>query len=460
MELQPEARMIEASSAVGISDIAVYVPQPSIELENLVERRVRLNPRLDRHLERACRVTGQKAIRFPEPWEDTATMAASSVRTLFGQNPGIDMKSMRHLAVGTETSVDHSKPVSAYVQGMLQRAGINLPASLSSFQVQHACAGGTMALLSVAAMLATEGRPGESGIVVSSDVARYETESTAEITQGAGAVALHVQNSPRLLELDLSATGYFSADVDDFFRPLGSVTARVNGSYSMRCYWESLEAAFLDSCARTGTRPEQALLDTDYFVLHTPFRNMPGSAMEVLFEKVLGYDAEKTRRVLLEKSFAAAVDPLARIGNLYAGSLTAALAFLLEDRFRALGSGIAGKKVMLASYGSGNTMVVVQARIAPAAAEVISRWRLDSVFSTARPASFEEYEAWTSGPVQPELHARLMENATVPPDAFLLSGIRKDGYREYDFSTTRGLADRDEERETPDDLHGSVAVPG
>src|SRR5271157_5182568 len=312
MQMQPEVFMPEVSSSVGISDIGLYIPPPSIDLEDLVPRRVHLNPRLDRHLERACRVTGQKAIRFPEIWEDSATMAASSIRTLFHQNPAIDVKNVRHLAVGTETGVDHSKPVSAYAQGMLQRAGIDLPSTLSSFQVQHACAGGTMALLSVAAMLAAGGRPADSGIVVSSDVARYETESTAEITQGAGAVALHVQSSPRLLELDLSSAGYCSADVDDFFRPLGSITARVNGSYSMRCYEESLEAAFLDFCARSGNKPEHALLDTDYFVLHTPFRNMPEGAMEKLFERVIGYDAAKTRAVLAEKSFASAIDPLDR----------------------------------------------------------------------------------------------------------------------------------------------------
>jgi len=450
----------EVSSPVGINDIGLYIPQPSIDLDTVVKRRVGHNPRLDRHLERACRVTGQTAIRFPEVWEDSATLAAAAARALIVQSPGFDLRAVRHLAVGTETGVDHSKPVSAYVHGMLRRAGLDLSGAISSFQVQHACAGATIALLSVASLLATGGRPADSGIVVATDVARYETESTAEITQGAGAVALHVQSAPRLLELDLRTTGYASADVDDFFRPLGSITARVNGSYSMRCYWDSLEAAILDHCARSGTRPEQALLDTDYFVLHTPFRNMPGSAMEKVFERLLGYDAERTRAVLAQKSFDAAVDPLSRVGNLYSGSLMAALAFLLDERFRALGDGIVGKTILLASYGSGSTMVVLKARVAPGAPEVISRWQLDSVWSSARPATFEEYEAWASGPVQPELHSRLMENAVVPPDAFLLSGIRKDGYREYEFSTTRRIADRGEEREAPDDLHGSVALPG
>jgi hydroxymethylglutaryl-CoA synthase len=452
--------MPEMSSSTGISDISLYVPSPSIGLDTLVKRRVLLTPRLDRHLERACRVTGQKAIRFPEIWEDSATLAATAVRGLFTQNSGLDARSVRHLAVGTETGVDHSKPVSAYVHGMLQRAGYHLPGSLSSFQVQHACAGGTMALLGVASMLAVGGRSADSGIVVSTDVARYETESTAEITQGAGAVALLVQSSPRLLELELATAGFASADVDDFFRPLDSITARVNGSYSMRCYWESLEAAFLDHCVRSGTRPERALLDADYFVLHTPFRNMPQAAMEKLCEKVLGYDSARTRALLAEKSFDAAVDPLAKIGNLYAGSLTAALAFLLDDRCRALGRGIVGKTILLASYGSGSTMVVIKARVAASAPEVIARWKLADVFASARSATFEEYEAWTAGPVQPELHARLMENAVVPPETFQLSGIRKDGYREYEFSASRRIADRGEEREAPDDMHGSVALPG
>src|SRR5208283_3826064 len=147
MEMQPEAFMPEVSSTVGISDIGLYVPPPSIDLENLVERRVKLNPRLDRHLERACRVTGQQVIRFPEIWEDSATLAATAACRLLAANPKIGLKSIRHLAVGTETGVDHSKPVSAYVQGMLQRAGVDIPSALSSFQVQHACAGSTMALL-------------------------------------------------------------------------------------------------------------------------------------------------------------------------------------------------------------------------------------------------------------------------------------------------------------------------
>ncbi|HTP57288.1 MAG TPA: hydroxymethylglutaryl-CoA synthase [Spirochaetia bacterium] len=443
---------------VGISDMGLYVPPPEMDVEALVQRRVRDNPMLDRHLQRAGRTTGQTAFRFPELWEDSATLAARSAYELLGRNPDLDMKSLRHLIVGTETGVDHSKPVSAYVQGMLQKAGFKLPTSLSSFQTQHACAGGTFGLLSVAGLLAVGGAPADSGLVLSTDIARYETRSTAEITQGAGAVALLVESSPRLVELDIANLGFCSRDVDDFFRPLGSITARVNGSYSMKCYWESLNDAFLDYCVRTSSKPDETLLSTDYFILHTPFRRMPETALARLFERVLGFDAERTQSFLEEKSFASGVDPLGRIGNIYNGSLFAVLAFLLHERYQALGDGIVGKRLLFASYGSGNTMIVFAGRVAPDAPSVISRWGLDRVLSSARPAGFEEYEAWIAGPSQPELYAELLSHAKPPSGAFVLNGIRKDGYREYAFTGEKEPDNSVPESGAPGDLHRPVSI--
>ncbi len=443
---------------VGISDMGIYVPPPEMDVEALIERRVQENPMLDRHLERAGRVTGQTAFRFPELWEDSATLAARSAYDLLARNPQLDMASLRHLIVGTETGVDHSKPVSAYVQGMLQKSGIKLPTSLSSFQTQHACAGGTFGLLSVAGLLAAGGAARDSGLVLSTDIARYDTKSTAEITQGAGAVALLVEAAPKLVELDIATLGFCSRDVDDFFRPLGSITARVNGSYSMKCYWESLQDAFLDYCVRAGQKPDETLLSTDYFILHTPFRRMPETALQKLFERVLGFDAARTKSFLEEKSFSAGVDPLGRIGNIYNGSLFAVLAFLLHERYQALGEGIVGKRLLFASYGSGNTMIVFAGRVAPEAPKVIARWGLDRVLDSARRAGFEEYEAWIASPAQPELYAELLSHAKPPSGAFVLNGIRKDGYREYSFTGEKEPGNQLEESRTSGDLHRPVPI--
>jgi hydroxymethylglutaryl-CoA synthase len=416
---------------VGISDIRVYLPNPVIDLQELIRKRVAEHPRLARHMDRALATTGQKSIRFPEPWEDTATMAAQAAYELLRRNPKLDPSAVRHLAAGTETTVDHSKPVSAYVQGMLQKAGIALPDTLSSFQVQHACAGGTMALLSVASMLQTSEFPGESGIVMASDIARYATESTAEITQGAGAVAMLVEGSPKLIDLDLSTVGYFSRDVDDFFRPLGSKTAKVKGRYSMDCYLESLEGAFLDHCRRAGKSPQQALSDTELIMLHTPFRNMPESAMQYLLQRHLGFTNGHTESYLRDRGFYQGVEPLSYIGNTYAGSLYLALAFLLYHRFRELGESIVGKRVLLASYGSGNTMIIQAGQVMPQAPEVLSAWDLDRTLATGRAASIEEYDLWIEGPYEAADYDRLNQGRQVPAGSFYLAGIREDGYREY-----------------------------
>jgi hydroxymethylglutaryl-CoA synthase len=429
------------NTPIGISDIGLHIPSPRIDLEKLVEERVRENPGLERHLARALRTTGQTAIRYPSPWEDPATMAAEAVaRVLKGAD--IDVRSMRHFSVGTETGLDHSKPLSAYVQGMLQRAGCALPATLSSMQVQHACAGGTMAMLGVAGLLAAAGREGESGLVACSDIARYQVKSTAEITQGAGAAALIVESSPRLVEIDLPSIGYCSRDVDDFFRPLGSSTPEVNGSYSMKCYAESLDAALLDHCGRIGQLPSDALRSTDYLVLHTPFRNMPEAAMKKLLARHLDLDEEQAVRFLREKGLYDGIDPLARIGNLYTASLYTALAFLLERMHRVLGHEIVGKKILFASYGSGSTMIVFSGTVAAGAPQVIARWGLGRLFLRERATGFPEYEAWAQG-------AAAVPGASValpPAGSFCLTGIREDGYREYartgeqaDWLTVRGL---------------------
>ena len=52
-----------------------------------------------------------------------------------------------------------------------------------SIDVQHACAGGTLGVLGVGALLSLRDRKEESGLVICSDIARYTEASTAELTQ-------------------------------------------------------------------------------------------------------------------------------------------------------------------------------------------------------------------------------------------------------------------------------------
>jgi hydroxymethylglutaryl-CoA synthase len=441
---------------IGISDINIYIPPPKLELGVLIEKRSEDNPRLARHLDRALRVTGQKTIRFTDVWEDSATMAAQAAYGLLKGKDPVTLSNLRHLVVGTESGLDHSKPLSAFVQGMLQRSGLEIPESLSSFQVQHACAGATLSLLSVGGLLGMSNRSAESGLVIATDVAHYETETTAEVTQGAGSVALLVETAPRLLELDLSTIGMCSRDVDDFFRPLGSATAKVKGRYSMEQYWANLEEAFLDHAQRIGELPSEALEATDFFVLHTPFRNMPESAMNVLLHRHLNLDEDQIREFLEKRGFYRGVDPLARVGNIYSGSLYFFLASLLNDRFKEMGDKIVGKRMLLASYGSGNTMIVYSAKVAEGAPEVIRGWDFDRIFRNARDADFAAYQRWTEGVHGRGDYENLLKDVAVPPESFYLSGIREDGYREYAFAAD--VRDWISQREAPVDLRRRVPI--
>ena len=433
------------TTSTGISDIQIYLPKLKLDIDTLVEERVAEVPKLERHLQRACRVTGQRAIRFPSVWEDTATLAASSAHKLLKSNPDLDLSKLRYLTVGTESGIDHSKPVSAFVEGMLQKAGVEVPESISSFQVQHACAGGTLSLLSVGALLAASGRRDESGIVICSDVARYKPLTTAEITQGAGSVSLLVENDPKLVALDLSTQGYCSKDVDDFFRPLGSKTAQVKGTYSMQCYKETFESAFLDHCDRIEKSPVDVLKETDLFVLHTPFRNLPEVALTGLASKYLGLENGEMEDFLTDKGIFDGVDMIADVGNIYTGAMYLALANLLNNQYKRYGRKIIGKKILFGSYGSGNIMTVISGTITEGAPSVIASWNLDTLLEDAREASFQEYQQWIDGPYVPTgLNYSLEQNASDKP-IFTLETIREDGYREYAYNAE---ADAEADRQT------------
>jgi hydroxymethylglutaryl-CoA synthase len=104
---------------------------------------------------------------------------------------------------------------------------------------------------------------------------------------------------------------------------------------------------------------------------------------------------------------------------------------MLKQQHEALGDDIIGKRVLLGSYGSGNTMSVFTGTIAEQAPQVISRWNLDEVISGAVDESLEHYERWLRAPMATEEYREEMNSEQVPKGRFYLKNIRDDGYREY-----------------------------
>ena len=98
--------------AVGIDAIGVAIPRRFISLADLADAR---------GVEPAKYTPGLGALEMAvaEPAEDTVSLAAEA-RPARARRAQLDPKQLGLLVVGTETGVDHSKPVASFVHGLLE----------------------------------------------------------------------------------------------------------------------------------------------------------------------------------------------------------------------------------------------------------------------------------------------------------------------------------------------------
>jgi hydroxymethylglutaryl-CoA synthase len=427
----------------GISDMAFHLPAPTVSLDELVKRRVEEGMSSDR-LHRALDFTGQREMRIPDWYEDTVTMVAEATRRLLGRPAAPRPGSIRHFYCGTETAQDAAKPVSAYVQGLVEVDGQVIGPNAATFEVKHACASGTYALLGALQAVAVERMAGRDSLAVAAmgDIASYPTGTTAELTQGAGAVALLVEANPRLLNIDLGFTGFWGENVDDFFRAVPNRHASVRGRFSVDCYLRALAGAYVDykdMVLASGllTRPDGGhFLDViDYAVVHAPFQSMPTRAMVDLLMRVRGCELEEAHRELERLHVNSGLRVISKTGNLYTGSLYLSLAELLTSEYERIGRDLEGKRILLASYGSGNTMVVFGGTVATGAGKIVEGMSLETLLARSRRrVSVDAYEELSRiDKFSAQEYAWVLRNrgSSLPSGAYHLSGIRDDGYRLY-----------------------------
>ncbi|HXN82133.1 MAG TPA: hydroxymethylglutaryl-CoA synthase [Myxococcales bacterium] len=360
------------TASIGIDAIALAVPQGYIELSELAEARG-VPP--GKYVEGL----GVRRMAVAQPWEDPVALAANAARRLFatsGQDPG----RVGLCVVGTETAVDHSKPVAAWLHRLL-----GLPQRARVYESKHACFGGTAGLLTALDWIASGSAAGRTALVVCTDIARYELRSAGEPTQGAGAVALLVSERPRLVALDPSVSGSYAKDVDDFWRPLHRKEALVDGHHSVQCYLDALEGAY------GAWKESSAAAD-----LHAPLARR---CYHVPYGKMARKAHRHARRLdglseaEADATFAAEVAPSlalpAEVGNVYTGSLYFALASLLH----AEAAKLEGARIGLFSYGSGCTAEFFAGRVVPSAAALVESLALAAPLEGRRRYGVAEYEA-------------------------------------------------------------------
>jgi hydroxymethylglutaryl-CoA synthase len=196
-------------------------------------------------------------------------LAAEAARRALGRWEG-DRSKIGLIAIGTESAVDMSRPMSAYVAERLGLSG-----GIRSYEVKHACYGGTLALRQ-----ATEWRMSGVGgdraaLVVAADVALYEEGDPGEATQGAGAVAF-VVDQPSIAAIERETYAY-SEPGFDFWRPVGDQFPTVNGKLSLDCYKKAAEFCF--RALLNERDPEKALQMFSAICFHVPFPKMVRKAV-------------------------------------------------------------------------------------------------------------------------------------------------------------------------------------
>ncbi|MEM9055938.1 MAG: hydroxymethylglutaryl-CoA synthase [Pseudomonadota bacterium] len=326
-------------TTAGIQAMGFHGPAHYVDMAELAEAR-------DVDPAKYIKGLGQEQMAVATPCEDTVTMATMAARNALHAFD-IDPADIGTLIVGTETGVDHSKPVAVYVHELL-----GLKSNCRTYETKHACYGAMAGLTSATDWIAAGRARGRKALIIASDIARYGLRTAGEPTQGAGAVAMVVSDTPSLLAFDADVTGDYTRQVMDFWRPLYSKYAFADGHYSIECYLDAFTGAFEDACSKVDDAQRFALDRLDACFYHVPFVKMARKAHHRHWEAQFGVVHEAALPTVAQ-SYDERVAPWLKlnavVGNIYTGSLFLAL----MDYLRCGEAKRAGQPVSLFSYGSG-----------------------------------------------------------------------------------------------------------
>lgn len=363
--------------AVGIERVNAYVGRASLGVRELFEARGLAMQRF------ANLMMDRKSVNLP--CEDPVSNAVNAAKPLVDELSAAEREQVELVAVGTESGLDFGKPISTYIQHYL-----GLGRRCRSFEVKHACYGGTAALQTAAAMIATSPVAGARALVIATDAASVAARGTYwEPSQGAGAVAMIVSRRPDVLELDPGASGCHSHEVMDTLRPRPNLEAG-DSDLSLLSYLNCLEQSYRAYTDRVDG--VDLVSSFAYLVLHTPFAGMVRGAHRKLLRGVRGLAQE-----VIEADFDARVAPslayCREVGNVYSAALYLALCSLVDQGSLVdHGSLPVPRRIGLFSYGSGCASEFYSGVLHPTATALLARLRIGAAIAGRYPLAMAEYE--------------------------------------------------------------------
>jgi hydroxymethylglutaryl-CoA synthase len=422
--------------AAGIDDISIYIPRLYLDAGDFAKARG-LDPE---KLERGLGI-GQMAI--VDTNQDPACLAANACLKVMQKNK-LTPDEIGRLYVATESSFDESKAMNSYVIGMLEQVyGEDTFGHCGGIECKFACVSGSYALYDNTNWIRAGEAEDKYALVVVSDIAKYDLGSSGEVTQGAGAIAMLLNDKPRLLSFDPKVTATSIKNEYDFYRPFGKETPIVHGQYSNLLYLIQVKNALIDykrKVKKTGLiklKEGETILDhIDYLNMHLPYSNMGKKALAYLvrhewralprWEKIIEeigmeepipkdprgtiesvlQDAEFMTKdhqftklftnteeyvELYESKLASSLIASKMIGNLYTASLYLGFRSSLEFEYQN-GIDLNGKRVGFCSYGSGASAMIFSGVIQPEYVQVVKDMNLEAEIGPRTKLSLDEYE--------------------------------------------------------------------
>jgi len=422
--------------AAGIDDIAIYIPRLYLDAGDFAKARG-LDPE---KLERGLGI-GQMAI--VDTNQDPACLAANACLRVMQKNK-LTPDKIGRLYVATESAFDESKAMNSYVIGMLEQVyGKDTFGHCGGIECKFACVSGSYALYDNTNWIRAGEAEDKYALVVVSDIAKYDLGSSGEVTQGAGAIAMLLNDNPRLLAFDPKVTATSIKNEYDFYRPFGKETPIVHGQYSNLLYLIQVKNALIDykrKVKETGLiklKDGETILDhVDYLNMHLPYSNMGKKALaylvrhewrdlprwkkiieEIGMEEPIPKDPRGTIESVLEDSefmandhqftklftstemyaelyeskLASSLIASKMIGNLYTASLYLGFRSSLEFEYQK-GIDLKGKRVGFCSYGSGASAMIFSGVIQPEYEQVVKDMNLEAELGPRTKLSLDEYE--------------------------------------------------------------------
>jgi len=382
---------------IGIDKIGFFTPRLYLDMEKLANAR-------DIDPGKFLYGIGQERMSVAPLSQDSVSMAANAALEVLDEK---DRESIDFVLFGTESGVDHSKSGAVWVH---QLTDINKNAR--SVELKQACYSATAGIRMALGHISLN--PDSKVLVIGTDIAKYGIKTGGEPTQGAGAVAMILSADPSILAIENDSVSY-TKEISDFWRPLYSDFAFVDGKFSNEAYLSFLVEVWEQYKEKTQTK----LSDFENLLFHVPYTKMGKYAIRKLAESEPEDDIERLKAYHEDSVFYNK-----QVGNIYTGSLYLSLLSFLEQGPELAG----GTRLGLFSYGSGAVGEFFSGRLKENYKDHLNKETHEDLLNSRRELSIDEYEKM----INSSLTGKDFDTNTTDskPKDVALKGI-KDNIRQY-----------------------------